>query len=58
MPDRARDFPLFKSGWGGGGRQLTHPLKYWVFEALHPGLQWWGDKADNSPLSSAEVKNL
>jgi hypothetical protein len=34
------------------------PPVQWVLEALSPGVKWLGHKADHSPSSSAEVKNV
>jgi hypothetical protein len=35
----------------------TQPPIHWVPEALSPGVKRPGREADNSPLSSADVKN-
>jgi len=35
----------------------THPPIQWVSRSLSPGVKWLGCEADDSPLTSAKVKN-
>jgi hypothetical protein len=55
FPARIRDFPLFHSiQTGSGANTASYPVG---IGALSPGVKRSGHEADNSPPSSAEVKN-